>query len=88
MKLENKHRIRTCFISFFIQPQDPPGRRKSQIQSLQELVQHKVGDGLSRLASGLVSSMQGRRALYYCEVIELIIRPVAGVAEIGWRGGG
>lgn len=82
MKLESKHKILTCSISFFTQSQDPPGTRKSQMQSLQELVSHKVSEELSRLASGLVSRREGWRALCYLEVIGLIIRPGVGIAEI------
>ena len=52
------------------------------MQSLQELVSHKVSEELSRLASGLVSRREGWRALCYLEVIGLIIRPGVGIAEI------
>ena len=82
MKLESKHKILTCFISFFTQSQGPPGRRKSQMQSLREFVSHKVSEELSRLASGLVSRREGWRALCCLEAIGLIIRPGVGIAEI------
>ena len=52
------------------------------MQSLQEHMSHKMGDELSRLASGLVSRREGWRALCYLEVIGLIIRPGVDIAEI------